>query len=127
MATARDIAAYIKEKSPAPMPRSKLNGLMYFTQAWSMAWTGKPVFAEPIKAHASGPEVVGLGNVDSLRGHPVDDATEAVLERVLRKYADMSTRWLLDLVTTEVPFVEARAANPGATIKLESLALHYGK
>ena len=56
MADVFDVAKYILEKQGS-MTTMKLQKLVYYSQAWSIVWDEKPIFAERIEAWASGPVV----------------------------------------------------------------------
>lgn len=61
MANVFDVAKYILHKK-GPMTTMKLQKLVYYCQAWSLVWDGKPIFEEKIQAWASGPVVRELYN-----------------------------------------------------------------
>ena len=61
-----DVAAYLaqlqraqtsRRNGLAGMATSKLHKLTYFCQAYHLAWTGEPLFAEEVLAAASGPVI----------------------------------------------------------------------
>jgi uncharacterized phage-associated protein len=54
-----DIADYILQKQGS-MSAMKLQKLVYYAQAWSLAWTDTPLFNEDIQAWAKGPVVPAL-------------------------------------------------------------------
>mgnify|MGYP002627313640 CR=1 FL=1 len=54
MATVFDVAKYILEKQGS-MSTWKLQKLCYYSQAWSLAWTGNPLFNEEFQAWRNGP------------------------------------------------------------------------
>ncbi len=56
MAQVADVAAYILEKC-GPMTAMKLQKLVYYSQAWHLVWTEKPLFDNRIEAWANGPVV----------------------------------------------------------------------
>jgi uncharacterized phage-associated protein len=49
-----DVAEHILAEQ-GEMSTMKLHKLLYFSQGWAMAWTGKPLFPEDFEAWASGP------------------------------------------------------------------------
>ena len=59
MATVFDVTNYILEKI-GKMSTWKLQKLCYYSQAWHLAWTGKPIFGEEFEAWANGPVCVEL-------------------------------------------------------------------
>jgi uncharacterized phage-associated protein len=137
--TAHDVAAYILEKS-SPLTTMKLQKLVYYSQAWSLVWDEKPLFAEKIEAWTNGPVVPALykehkgkfqiaswpkGNAKLLG--PVEQET---VDAVLSYYGGRSSQWLSDLSHREQPWKEARRelepGDPGIrTIKLASMAEYY--
>jgi|SRR6516225_8231636 hypothetical protein len=54
MATVFDVAAYILGKK-GEMTAWKLQKLVYYSQAWSLVWDLRPLFAERIEAWPNGP------------------------------------------------------------------------
>lgn len=54
-----DIAEYILERQ-GPMTTMKLQKLVYYSQAWHLAWDGEPLFEARIEAWANGPVVPEL-------------------------------------------------------------------
>jgi hypothetical protein len=61
MAAIFDVAEYILASLGA-MSAMKLQKLMYYSQAWTLAWTDRPLFEEEIEAWAKGPVVPELYN-----------------------------------------------------------------
>lgn len=57
--SAHDVAAYILHKQ-GPMTVWKLHKLLYYSQAWHLAWEDEPLFGERIEAWANGPVVPDL-------------------------------------------------------------------
>ena len=51
-----DLAAYIVA-TRGPLGAMKLQKLLYYSQAWSLAWDGEPVFRERVQAWSEGPVV----------------------------------------------------------------------
>jgi len=111
-----DVAAYILEKA-GPMSAMKLQKLVYYSQAWSIAWEDRPIFPEKIEAWASGPVVPELyqkhkgkfllkkwaGRSARLSG---DD--KETIDVVLGTYASKSAQWLSELTHREAPWRDAR-------------------
>lgn len=117
MATAHDVAAFIL-KTHGAMTAMKLQKLVYYSQAWSLVWDERPIFADRIEAWANGPVVptlyeqhrgqfmlssLGDGNADAL----TKDERETVAG-VLKFYGDKDSQWLSDLTHRETPWREAR-------------------
>ena len=139
MATALDVAQYILDKQ-GPMTTMKMQKLVYYCQAWSLVWDGKPIFGEDIQAWASGPVVrelyqahKGAFLIDRLPGGNVGNLlleARETIDAVLRAYGDKSAEWLIDLTHREVPWNEARQGvtvgqNSENEITLASISEYY--
>ena len=121
MASVHDVAAYIvgKQGSLAPM---KFQKLVYYCQAWNLAWRGEPLFPDRIEAWANGPVVRELYRHHRLQpavyawpqGDPerLHDADRAVIDSVLDYYGDKTAFWLSELSHREDPWLQARAGVP---------------
>jgi hypothetical protein len=59
MANVYDVGQYITELIPN-VDKMKLYKLCYFSQGWNLAWTGRPLFKEPLQAWINGPVPVTL-------------------------------------------------------------------
>lgn len=140
MVSAHDVAAYIL-KERGPLSAMKLQKLVYYSQAWSLVWDDRPLFAEAVEAWANGPVVRELyerhrgrfelrewpwGNAAAVGG----DARETV-DAVLGYYGPQSAQWLSDLTHREAPWLEAREGVPegergSSQISLATMAEYYG-
>lgn len=142
MANVYDVAKYILEKTGS-ISTWKLQKLCYYSQAWTIAWTEKVLFSEPIEAWANGPVCPelfyahkGLFTVskNELRYGNSDNLTEDEkdsIDVVLRDYGDMEPYDLRELSHKEDPWKNARGNTPeGArcdtVITPESMGLYYG-
>ena len=54
MANVFDVAKYILQRT-GKISTWKLQKLCYYSQAWTLAWTGKPLFEEEFEAWQNGP------------------------------------------------------------------------
>lgn len=138
MATVKDVAAYILRTS-GPMSAMKLQKLVYYSQAWSLAIRGKRLFVEQVQAWAHGPVVYELFEMH--RGQYAvsrlpADSQELVAEdrrhvdRVLGHYARMTADALSKLTHAEGPWLTARAGVPegeraSAVITAEAMGKFY--
>ncbi len=118
MATVDDVAGYVLAKLGA-MSAYKLQKLVYYSQAWHLAWEEVPLFSERIEAWANGPVCPtlykhhqgmfkiqppwGYGNA----AHLTESERESV-DAVLAYYGDKSPQWLSDLTHMEDPWIKAR-------------------
>ncbi len=138
MVTAKDIAAYILRRAGA-MSAMKLQKLVYYAQAWSLALRGAPLFRERVQAWAHGPVVYELFELH--RGRyvvaslppPVRELTRderAVVDGVVSYYGTMTAEALSKLTHGEMPWRAARAGVPdgqraSAVISAEAMRRFY--
>lgn len=121
VATVFDVAQYIMRKQNG-ITAMKLQKLVYYAQAWSLAWLDRPLFNEPIEAWRHGPVVRELFNMH--RGHYTvtelpegdpDRLTEEeknVIDAVLERYGSVSPELLSMMTHQEKPWLEAREGLP---------------
>jgi uncharacterized phage-associated protein len=119
MASARDVASYILE-CQGEMSTWKLQKLLYYSQAWHLAWDDEPIFPERIEAWANGPVVRDVYNTHRQwfsisptywsRGDSsqLTESERATVDLVLVGYGDLTGRQLSHLTHNERPWQEAR-------------------
>lgn len=122
MATANDVAAYIMGQAATPITTMKLQKLLYYSQGWSLAWDGQPLFTDEIAAWANGPVIYSVfknhrgdfrisqwkhGNASALTA----DERETV-DAVLGFYGNLTGQQLSDMTHGERPWLEARGDLP---------------
>ncbi|MDR3278613.1 MAG: DUF4065 domain-containing protein [Oscillospiraceae bacterium] len=125
MANVIDAARYILSKT-GETTSMKLQKLVYYAQAWSLAWDDKPLFNEDFQAWANGPVCPELfrkhkGHFsladDFFDAYTVGSLTELqtdTIDVVLKDYAGMAPHELSDLTHRERPWIEARGnTSPG--------------
>ncbi|MEV6359181.1 Panacea domain-containing protein [Nocardia asteroides] len=122
MVTAPDVAGYILQKQGWVESR-KLQKLLFFSQAWRLAWDGRPLFDSRFEAWTDGPvepEVyrirrydVKYGSIDVPGADPDNLSPElkAVIDAVLEFYGDCDTQQLIEL-SHERPWRVARGDLP---------------
>ena len=120
MAHAKDVAQYIVESAPQQtISAIKLEKLVYYCQAWSLAWTGEPLFEEDIQAWANGPVIPNLYKFHAHRLNiSKDDAIgnsselseneKSIINNILPTYIDKDHFWLVELIHLEQPWKKAR-------------------
>lgn len=121
MASVHDVAAYVLGKL-GPMAPTKFQKLVYYCQAWNLAWRGVPLYDARIEAWANGPVVRELyrlhrlepGVYDWPKGNPENLSPEdrSTIDAVLDYYGDKSAFWLSELTHREAPWQEAREGIP---------------
>ncbi|QQP87875.1 SocA family protein [Skermanella sp. TT6] len=125
MATARQIADYIirfSQDRGDPITNLKLQKLVYYSHAWHLALTGRPLFSERIEAWVHGPVVPSL--YQEFRGYKWNPISERPREPDLpddiRKHLDevlevygIETAYALERMThQEEPWLKARGGIP---------------
>src|SRR6202035_2468893 len=123
----------------------KLQKLLYYCQAWSLAWDGVPLFDDPIEAWANGPVVRDVWERTRDRGplvdYPIGNGkitlnanSPSTIASVMAHYRKQSGRVLSDLTHVEDPWVQTRiAANAldgqpsNAVITNESMRRYYSE
>lgn len=137
------VAKYVAQKC-APITTMKLQKLVYYCQAWSLAWDEQPLFEEDFEAWANGPvcpvlfkehkgkfiidkDFLGQSNVST---DFTPEQTETI-DSVIETYGDKEPFWLSELTHKERPWKEARGeTEPGEpcanVISKESMQEYYG-
>lgn len=118
VATANDVASYVMERLGSPCDTMKLQKLLYYSQGWSLAWDGAPIFDDRIEAWANGPVVYSV--FTNHRGRftvsdwPHGDATvltddqRETVNAVVDHYGRFNGQELSDMTHAERPWLEAR-------------------
>jgi uncharacterized phage-associated protein len=126
MAELNAVADYIlavASDSGEPVSNLKLQKLVYYAQAWSLALRSEPMFPEKVKAWVHGPVVPQLYHRFTEYGHlpiPEDperptsltDEERDLLDDVLEVYLGFSSWDLERLTHSEEPWIEARTGTP---------------
>jgi uncharacterized phage-associated protein len=139
--TALDTAAAILEEF-GPADPLKLQKLLYYAQAWSLAWRAKPMFEDTIEAWVYGPVVESVYQAykkygqepipQPERGDPNALSSDDLqtLRAVVDEYWRYAGTTLSDLTHSEPPWVTARQGlDPDdrgrRPIDRQVLRLHY--
>lgn len=123
MADVIDVAEYILTKLNETTAM-KLQKLVYYCQAWHLAWTEQPLFNKKIEAWRNGPVVPLLFNLHKGQfklnpgfflkkskriAHNLSKDECDIINRVLKYYAAKDPHWLSQLTHMESPWKDARA------------------
>jgi len=146
--TVHDVADYFLSKLNASEGSSitplKLQKLVYYAQAWSLVWDGKPLFKEHMEAWAHGPvnpdlyfkyKEYGWKSIAPVDNVKLDIFTKEQLETmdaVWDGYGDYDGKYLEKLTHQEDPWIEARDnCSPGEycnnPISIETMKDFYTK
>ncbi len=141
MADVDDVAGAILAAA-GPMTAKKLEKLVYYAQAWHLAWHQRPLFTETIEAWAQGPVVRHLYDQHRRRyqlrewasgdGANLSDDERRTVDWVVRKYSPFTAEALSRMTHHESPWRTARGALPedarsNQPISHESMAAFYGR
>ena len=117
--SARDLAQYLVKKY-GPIAPARLQKLLYYCQAWSLAWDNVRLFVDPIEAWATGPIMPDVWEatrassmVSEVPGAtPIELDSDAVttIASVMEYYGQMGAQVLSDLTHAEDPWIRARVA-----------------
>lgn len=113
MTSAYDIADYIAGTGFHFTGETQLHKLLYYIQAWSLAWDGRPVFDEEIEAWKNGPVVrsmrhVGTGSLDGHHHTQIPEAQRATIDAILEHYGNHGGAYLSGVAHGEAPWRDAR-------------------
>lgn len=87
MTWASDVLRYMESRQHLD-GRTQKHKLLYYAQAWSLAWTGRPLFEDRIEAWINGPVVSDVWHEKS---HPVGDldaGQKAITDAVLTHWRE---------------------------------------
>lgn len=141
MASVFNVARYVLNHVGS-MTAMKLEKLVYYCQAWSLAGDGVPLFDEDYEVWVNRPVCQTLfqfsqgqfwvsakemqGSSDAL-----NEEQKETIQAVLDYYGDKDAQWLSRLTHMEDPWKEARRGTPTGMlshqiITKESMAMYYG-
>jgi uncharacterized phage-associated protein len=150
MATLNDVTDYIimKMSEGRPLNVLKLHKLVYYVQAWNLAFKHRRLFEGNFQAWVHGPvsrtlydrysekSMYSLVSVSDIAvGFSPDRLTEderAHIDAVLEVYGDLAGYQLEDMTHREDPWLEARGSLPAtarseAVISDQTMARYYGQ
>jgi uncharacterized phage-associated protein len=111
-----DFAAQIQARLGS-VDAFRLNKLVYYVQAWSLAWRDRPAFHERIEAWRHGPVAKDLWvDITHQAARQLNNASRLsaddleLVERVLIQYGHMSSDALIKLTHAEEPWKKARGS-----------------
>ncbi len=142
VASVFDVAKYVL-KHTGQTTTMKLQKLVYYCQAWSLAWDGKPLFPEEFRAWANGPVckelyerhrgqfIVDESLFANIPDYNFDKDEIETMDVVLKDYGNKEPQWLSDLTHKERPWKETREGlKPGErgnkVIPKELMQDYYG-
>ena len=133
MVTAYDVARHIMARLPGVAVMKTLK-LVYYAQAYALAWRGVPLYADELEAWDKGPVVrslwLDLKFGRSGWGSPLSVHDAALVNRMLDMYGGKTGAELSALTHAEHPWREARGrpdAWRGTTISLATMQQFYAE
>ncbi|XVV11069.1 Panacea domain-containing protein [Actinoplanes sp. CA-131856] len=141
MLKADDVATVIISRSGPWIDAMSLQKLLYYVQAWHLAITDEPLFAEVIEAWKDGPVVPQVrqarrdretrrARTQAAGDIALEEEDSHLIDLVLATYGKMSAEELSALTHIEAPWQEARGGLPDDAsstrpIQPESMARFY--
>lgn len=134
MATALDFAAYFRAL-PQYSGGMQLQKLLYYSQVWSLVWSGTPVIDDEFEAWKDGPVVRGVwvhyrytAPADWCGdAHALSPKEKAIADAIATFYGKMSGGALRDLTHEEAPWCDAFAIARNTTITPVAMVRYYSK
>ena len=107
MTSALDVAALIRSRGVSD--QWIVQKVLYYCQAWSLAWDGEAMFSEQIQAWRDGP-VCPTIQTDRVSGEPraLSPRHLDTFNVVFSLYGAKSKEWLINLTHRERPWIDAR-------------------
>lgn len=140
-ATVFDVARYVLERV-GTTTTMKMQKLVYYCQAWSLAWDNVPLFQEDFEAWANGPANRDLFNLHkgkyTIESYDIPASNYIftqdelnTMDAVIDAYGDKTPLWLSEQTHNERPWQEARhGCAPGelctSVITKDSMLEYYG-
>ena len=107
MTWASDVLRYMESRQHLD-GRTQKQKLLYYAQAWSLAWRGRPLFEDRIEAWVNGPVVSDFWHEKSHPAGDLDAGQKAIADAVLTHYGEKTGEELSVLGHAERPWREAR-------------------
>jgi len=118
-----DVACALLEET-GPVSPAKLQTLVYYAQAWNLAWDDRPMFPEAVLAARGGPVVPALESAcrdlkrirrTDLPGHPerLSEDDKETIVAVVQYYGERDDQYLSDLTHMEDPWKRTLAEAQG--------------
>lgn len=118
---------YLSNQEKKPITNKKLQKLVYYAQAWSLALNNKKLFNEPIQAWVHGPAVRSLyvqykefgfspiqEDIKEASVKNISGKTKELLDEVWGVYGKLDSSYLEMLTHSEKPWQEARDGLQGS-------------
>ena len=114
-ATAADVASAVRHRV-GDIDTRRLLKLVYYCQAWHLAWYGVPLFDDELEAWQQGPVVRSVWKHVPPPASPEDlglsEQAQSVLQHVLSVYGRLGGLELSKITHIEFPYVAARGGLP---------------
>lgn len=129
--SAVDVADAVLDRL-GPIDSYKLQKILYYAQAWHLAWYNQPLFSEEIEAWRDGPVVrqvwTKTTGLHTVRGMPGADKTKLsdsqmkALSAVVDRYGQFTGSKLSEMTHNERPWRQARADLPEGASSTEVIS-----
>jgi uncharacterized phage-associated protein len=117
MTTATDVLRYMR-MNYRTLGRAQRQKILYYAQAWSLVWTGRPLFTDEVEAWPQGPVVRDAWKADqsapsdrtvaeTIPGEPLAPQDAETLDAIMAFYGRFSGTALIDMTHEEYPWRHA--------------------
>lgn len=135
MVTVKDIETAIRQSLKSSADAWKVQKLAYYSQAWALAWTGKPLFASEIEAWRDGPvcpdlrkeQLYGIKLSSQKPGAHDIDVARAIVASVVAHYGGLTRQELVDLTHAEAPWRDVYRPHLNCSITFDAMRRFYSR
>lgn len=118
--SAAQVAAWILARQAEPISLFKLQALLYYGQAWSLAMLAQPLFLDEMEAWSRGPVAVSVWHQGGANSEAMvtadafsspaalDEALVSLLDGVLQAYVPLTDGLLEEMLHQDPAWLEAR-------------------
>jgi Uncharacterized phage-associated protein len=128
MTTAMEVLRYMRSLGHDFSGEVQAQKLLYYAQAWSLAWDGAPLFDDAVEAWEKGPVVRNVRYrlpVTPQDSPLLSSQQKANVQAVLAHYGRMTGRDLSELSHSESPWKITRARGTAEVISHELMQREY--
>lgn len=123
----KGINAEVK-KQGYPLSPIKKQKLLYYCQAWSLVWTGRPLYSDEIQAWDNGPVVPSARHYLTVNESvELPQWVRAIIAAIVAEYGVKTGQELSDLTHQEKPWLEASEQGRNTTISSDAIRRYYSE
>ncbi|QNV36805.1 Panacea domain-containing protein [Rothia terrae] len=132
MYTAIQLNSYLKTKVGAHDTKMKRMKLLYYAQAWHLAWYGRPLFDDEIQAWDMGPVPASVyyhekSPVTSGSAIALEPAVEHHIKSIIAFYGNKTGTQLSSMTHEEDPWKEAYSSGKNQVISKDAMFRYFSQ